>query len=678
MAIDPYKYFRVEGRELVEELVKGVLDLEKPARAPEMVPRLLRLAHTLKGAARVVRQREIADCAHAIEDALGPFRNDGPAVPREQVDTILELIDSIGARVAGLAAPGVAPADPATTAAPDGLYRTLAADVRDIDDLLEGVAEAHAQLATLRLRVATLEKLHRLSDELVDELRSPRARHPQGVLPGGTLSLAERLRDGVAGLDASVAPAMMRVDREVRQVRETAERLRLLPAELMFNALERAIRDAAQSLGKRVVLETKGGDVRLDVQLLGSIQRGLVQIVRNAVAHGIEPEAERAAAGKPREGRISLEIDRRGNRVCFRCRDDGRGVDVEAVRRAAQRLGALPAGTGALGPDQLIGLLMTGGVTTSRSVTEVAGRGIGLDIVRETAIRLGGEVAVRSEPGKGATFELTVPASLSSVDALIVEAGGRAAAIPLGAVRRTVRLVAVDVARTGDGASILFEGKPIPFAPLAPALGGADGAPPTWSVVVLESRGSVAAIGVDRLRGTQHIVLRQLPRMTPADAVLAGASLDADGTPQMVLDPDELVALARRFKAEAPPTPAPRLPILVIDDSLTTRMLEQSILESAGYTVDLATSGEEALDKARRTKYALFLVDVEMPGMDGFTFLSQARADTELRQVPGVLVTSRNSPEDRQRGAAAGARGYILKSEFDQNELLAQIRTLVA
>jgi two-component system chemotaxis sensor kinase CheA len=187
----------------------------------------------------------------------------------------------------------------------------------------------------------------------------------------------------------------------------------------------------------------------------------------------------------------------------------------------------------------------------------------------------------------------------------------------------------------------------------------------------------LAAVGVDRLLGSAKVVMRPLPELALASAIVAGASLDAEGNPQLVLDPAGLVANARQGDLAAPEPTASRLPVLIIDDSLTTRMLEQSILESAGYEVELATSGEEALEFARRKSYALFLVDVEMPGIDGFTFVERIRLDPVLHEIPAILVTSRNAPEDLQRGRDAGAQGYIVKSQFDQAELLTMIRRLV-
>jgi two-component system chemotaxis sensor kinase CheA len=682
MPSDPYRYFRVEARDLLDQLGRSVLELESGSGAPDVVARLLRLAHTLKGAARVVKAREIADRAHAIEDALAPFRQGGIAMPRDCVNAVLTMLDEISDQTAALGPPpdagtGSAPRRPVQEEAP----RILRADVEEMDALLDGVVEASTQLAALRRNSTELARARRLTELLDDDLSSTRDQRPLNGATPKIRSMAAELRSVIMGLERGLAGGVEQMDRELRQVREAAERLRLLPASLMFGTLERTARDAAQSLGKRLAFVPRGVEVRLDAHVISVVQHALVQVVRNAVAHGIESEAEREAAGKTPDGRLSLEIQRRGNRVAFICRDDGAGVDLEAVRRAAQRKGVLFADIQRLGAEELLRLLLRGGLTTSGTTTEIAGRGIGLDIVREAASRLGGEVRVQTGKGIGTTFELVVPVSLSSLEVLVVEAAGRTAAIPLGSVKRTVRLVHGDLSETAEGASVLFEGRAIPFVALERALridaGRSDGARPR-SAVVVEGSNALCALGVERLRGTEAIVVQPLPDLAPVDPVVAGASLDAEGNPRLVLEPEGLVKEALRKEPISRRAATVRPPILVIDDSLTTRMLEQSILESGGYDVDLATSGEEALEKAMKRPYSIFLVDVEMPGIDGFEFIERTRSDPVLREVPAVLVTSRTSPEDRQRAEHLGAAAYIVKSEFDQTELLDRIRRLVA
>jgi two-component system chemotaxis sensor kinase CheA len=290
-------------------------------------------------------------------------------------------------------------------------------------------------------------------------------------------------------------------------------------------------------------------------------------------------------------------------------------------------------------------------------------------------------VSLTSEPGAGTTVELRVPVTLSSLTVLLVEAGGAVLALPLQAVRRTLRVGPGATVRSGEGAVVLDGTEAVPFLRLAAAL-KREGSQPegarACSAVVLEDGAGRVAVGVDRLLGVESVLVRPLPPLSPPSPLTAGVSLDGSGAARLVLDPEGLAAAVRvGARGPAAPVPAARPPVLVVDDSLTTRMLEQSILESAGYEVELAVCAEEALAKAREQRYGLFVVDVEMPGMDGFEFVARTRADPALRGTPAILVTSRSSADDRRRGEEAGARAFIVKSEFDQAQLLRTIRELV-
>jgi two-component system chemotaxis sensor kinase CheA len=405
-----------------------------------------------------------------------------------------------------------------------------------------------------------------------------------------------------------------------------------------------------------------------------------VQAVRNAVAHGIEPITEREARGKPAAGRVLVEVARRGSRIEFSCRDDGRGIDLARVREEAERLGRLTAETTRANEEDLVALLLQGGISTSSAVTEMAGRGVGLDLIREALTQVGGRVALRTSSGQGTTLELSVPASLSALEALVVQADDQVCALPLDSVVRTLRVPSNALNRTASERSLPFEGQLLPFAPLAWLLEAAEPAlieRRTWSVVVVRARDGLLALGVDQLLGNEGMVARQLPESLEASAVVASVSLDGDGNPRLLLDPDGLLQAARSAQPRAASPARGRRVILVVDDSLTTRMLEQSILESAGYEVELATSGEQGLEKARARRFDLLLIDVEMPGIDGFTLIERLRADPRLAETPAVLVTSRVSAEDLARGRAVGADGHIAKGEFDQMAFLDLIGSLV-
>jgi two-component system, chemotaxis family, sensor kinase CheA len=710
---DPLRYFRIEARELVDQISAAVLDLDQQPGA-DLVARLLRFAHTLKGAARVVKQTDIADRAHELEEVLVPHRGRSAPLPADQMRELLRLNDEIVNHVVALerppappkpaapapptadglptagppaagppvTSPAAAPAAPALGEAgqpagddaepvPDDAPAPRAATA-DLDDLLDAIGEANARIAPLRDGGRTLARIQRGIESVGERLRT-------GRRPADTRAALQRVAAEVSTLGRRLTDAVDQVEREMDEVRGRAESLRLIAAGTIFTALHRAVHDAAEAEDKRVRFVARGADVRMGPHLLNQVNGAFLHVVRNAVVHGIESAVERERAGKPAEGTITVEVERRGRWAHFRCTDDGRGFDLQALRRVARSRGLLAAGHEP-SPQELIDLVLHGGISTSGAVTEVAGRGIGMDVARDLAAQLGGEVAIRNRPGQGATVELVVPLTLLSMNGLIVEAGGTVATMPMDAVRRCVRLPRDDAATATATGRLAHEGQVVPFLPLARTLGAAADNQPAGVAIVVSADEHTVAVGVDRLAGTTTLVARPLPDLAPAAPVIGSVAIDLDGNPRLVLDAHGLVAAARHdtVAVAAPPeATAPKLPILVVDDSLTTRMLERSILESAGYEVDLAASAEEGLDRALAREYALFLTDIDMPGMNGFEFVQRTRADPALSHVPAILVSSRSSAEDRRRGEQAGASAYVVKGEFNQEELLAHIRRLI-
>ncbi|MEI9948860.1 MAG: response regulator [Pseudomonadota bacterium] len=679
---DPYRYFRVEAAEILEQLQKSLLELERGAPAAEVIGKLLRLAHTLKGAARVVKQKGIAELSHSVEDLLVPIRDGGQAVDAQVVAASLQHVDAMRAQLLLLSQPSTNPEPVQTREAvrADEPFWAAKVNSEELDLLLDGIGELNVRLGGVRESGARLEHARSLAELLRDQLATRRQQTTDAELVRFR-SLADELESVLVAALRQVSTNVEQAARELAQVRDAAERLRLVPAANLWGSLERTTRDAALSLGKRVRFEAKGGDVRLEAGLLAQVQRALLQAVRNAVAHGIESPAERASAQKPAEGVVTIDISRRDEQVVFACHDDGRGLDQEAVRRSAEQRGINPAALAGLDADGLARLLLRGGISTSASVSAVSGRGIGLDLIREVAENLGGTVSIKSSAPSGTVLELAVPVSLAALSALLLEVTGRVVALPLAAVHGTARQLPAEISHSADGESVIMDGKVIPYVGLDRLLNAET--PEAMqhvnrSAVMVAADGAMVAVGVERLLGIESIVVRGVPALALMSPIVSGASFDADGNPRIVLSPEGLVRAVRRTAAAPRAAPKLRAPILVIDDSLTTRMLEQSILESAGYEVDLAVSGEEGMDKARLRKYALFLVDVEMPGMDGFTFIERTRSDPELRQVPAILVTSRASAEDLERGRAVGALAHIEKREFNQTDLLERIRKLVS
>ena len=366
---DPYKYFRVEARELLEKLLKGVLDLGKSPAILESTSSLLRYAHTLKGAARVVKQPEIAQEAHAIEELLEPYRDSVSEISQESIKRLLELLDIIGSRIVKLEYPSqLIQTNNIGSEQDSEVNRSIRADISQIDALSNSLREAGTHVALIR------EKLSQSAEELQSSLGSQ-----------------------WLGVNDSIEV----IDRELRQVQDLVEHLRFESPNTLFIDLERTVRDVGQSLGKKVIFKSSGSEVRLDTHVIGALRAALQQVVRNSVAHGIETEDERQAAGKPLHGTVDVSVMLRttikGKRVVFQCSDDGRGIDLEAVRSVAISKGIISAGARNMTDQALIDLLLKGGITTSSAITELSGRGIGLDVLRHSVTGLDGEVTLNSK-----------------------------------------------------------------------------------------------------------------------------------------------------------------------------------------------------------------------------------------------------------------------------------------
>ncbi len=676
-------YFREEAGEIVEGLTRDLLALEKNPSDMATLTRCLRLAHTLKGAARVVRQTRIGEMSHTIEDALAPFRDGEDPITSDYVSDLLRILERMREEIALLGATrreGGGEPGGATSPTIDDRLETVRVDIADMDDLLEGLSEASIQLGPLNTGFASLQNAQRIAVLLREELEQGHGPKERGAGARLQATLAE-IAQTLVHAERDIGAALGRIERELGEVQSRAATLRLLPVGAILGTLELATRDTAETLGKDVSFSAKGGDVRLEGHVLSAVRDALLHVVRNAVDHGIESFEERALLGKPEVGRIHLDIERRGRKVAFRCADDGRGIDVAAVRKAAQRRG-LVSDTDALDEQATLALVFRSGLTTATEVTEISGRGVGLDVVREVAERLRGTVRLESKVGVGSLIEIEVPVSLSSIPVLSVVFGGSTALVPLDAVRGTRRVTMSERLQAPDGERILFGDRAVPFTPLAAVLSPENEShlSQACSAVIVQSGDTWIALGVDRLLGTMDVVLRPLPPGAGAPLAVAGAAFDAQGDPLLVLDPAQLSRVTTRKDPTASPArrmPPARLPILVIDDSLTTRMLEQSILESAGYEVDLSASAEEGLRKAKSRKYGLFIVDVEMPGMNGFEFTATTRADPALREVPVIIVTSLAQTTDRDKGRDAGASAYIVKGEFDQKHFVRKVAELL-
>jgi two-component system, chemotaxis family, sensor kinase CheA len=652
--------FRTEAVGRLDQMDAALLAIESGQAAAEPVDSLFRNAHTIKGAAGMVGFDDVRVLANSVEDVLASIRDAG-VFPPELAAPLLRATAVLRAQVTG-----------AAQVADDDLLAELAASRAMFSDDQPGTTQApqadqarpepgpEAGAAGPERRPVRVpaEKIDQLLD-IVSELMQFRGQ--LGHALGGKAQLSRQASDLLAGGERMLA-----------ELKDTAIGMRTLQLAAITGRLPRVVRDLARAAGKDVEFVVTGADTELDRVIIESLSEPLGHLLRNAIMHGIESPAERERAGKPARGRIEVRAMPRGSRVEIVVADDGGGVSPE-VTEQARRAGSLTD------------VLTRPGYSTAAEVTDLAGRGVGLDAVSSYVQALGGSLEIRSEPGRGTDVVLMLPLALALLEALLFERGGTVYGVPLVVVEevvtvpRTLRLEGRPALEVG--------GHPVPVADIADLAGAAapplGGRPPA---LVIAAGGSRLVATCDSVLGAEEVVVKPLGPPHDGGGRYLGAAILGDGRIALLLEPAALTRAARQQPASASPPgvgqpgvgqPAPAK-VLVVEDSFTVRELQRSILEAAGYPVQTARDGRDALRAiSRDSEIALVVTDLEMPELDGIGLTRAIRADPARSSLPVIIVTARGSEEDRRRGVEAGADAYMAKQSFDQHGLLDAVERLV-
>jgi two-component system chemotaxis sensor kinase CheA len=474
----------------------------------------------------------------------------------------------------------------------------------------------------------------------------------------------------------------MKIDTLLDDVKEIVS----LPFFTILGTFPKICRDLARDKGKEVELMLTGDQIEIDRRVLEEIRNPLLHLLRNAIDHGIEKPSVREGAGKPGKGSINISVDRmENNRVEIRIEDDGAGINLEKLRKKAVRQGLLTEEeAGSTEDDALIQLIFSSGISTSDMITDISGRGLGLAIVREKIELLGGTVGVTTSVGAGTTFRIQIPLSMATFRGIIIRCGIHKFALSTAKVEMVIRVAREETVTIKNKTAVPYAGGFIPLTALTDVLGIRGGAVvgETMQVLVIGTWGHKIGFIIDEVLNEQEILLKNFNVHLKRVRNVAGATILGSGEVIVILNAADLLKSA---EAVSMPTSlgapaesvAAKKNILVVEDSITSRMLLKNILEGAGYIVSTAIDGVDGFFKLKKDPFDLVISDVDMPRMNGFDLTARIRSDSSLAGLPLILVTSLSKEEDRERGMEVGANAYIVKSSFDQTTLLDVIDRLI-
>jgi len=713
--------FKAESEEHLQHLDDALLRLEKSPADQALLEEAFREAHSMKGAARMLGLNHIQAPAHRLEDELNAARRGAQPLTAERLTrmsgALAEIrrlaLEAVAAdpgnatapvsaqgpmpEPAGLpsaASPGAAQPQPEAEAPPatSAPFRieSVRVDTSRLDALMTHAGELTVAKTRIARRLPEFEALR----EMCEEWSRRAAASPSGrgtTDAEGALERLARMGAVLARLHAGFSEDSARLDFIAGELESGIRLARLLPLSNVFRLFPRLVHDLAQEQGKEVELVIEGEDTNADKRILEEIKDPLMHMLRNAVDHGIEPPQARVQAGKARAGVVRIKASQGANSVAIEVSDDGRGLDEEAIRRAAAKRGlASGEALAAMSAAEIQSLIFTPGMSTTGFVTDVSGRGVGMSVVRTNVERLKGSIEVHSAPGKGTRIRILLPVTLATVRVLIVEVNGYPYGLPAECVQLLKRAAPEEIFTVEGQDAILHQGRPVSVArladllelPQASARASPDGASAASACVLLALGGEAFGVFVDALRDEQEVVLKPQTALLAQVRNVAGATILDSGEICMVLSAQDLLASMRkgaaRTAAHAASAVLPtKKAILLAEDSITTRTQETRILEAAGYEVVTAADGLEAWNKLATRAFDAVVSDVLMPNLDGLGLAEKIRRDPHYAELPIILVTSLASDTDKRRGLEAGANAYITKPAFDQQILLDCLERLI-
>ncbi|UOB25232.1 hybrid sensor histidine kinase/response regulator [Pseudomonas orientalis] len=738
--------FSLEADAQTQVLSAGLLALERNPTQADQLEACMRAAHSLKGAARIVGVDAGVSVAHVMEDCLVSAQEARLYLQPEHIDALLQGTDllmriatpgndvgtaDIQAYVAlmerlldpsqptAMLAPKPEPAPmpvievqppepepaPAVISEPprqgkrmtEGGERVLRVTAERLNSLLDLSSKSLVETQRLKPYLASLQRLKRLQsnslrtlDTLEGHLKVVDLNLEAQEALADTRRLLSEAQALLAQKNAELDEYGWQAGQRAQVLYDTALACRMRPFADVLAGQVRMVRDLGRSLGKQVRLEIEGEKTQVDRDVLEKLEAPLTHLLRNAVDHGIEMPEQRLLAGKPAEGSIRLRASHQAGLLVLELSDDGNGVDLERLRGTIVDRHLSPVETALrLSEEELLTFLFLPGFSLRDKVTEVSGRGVGLDAVQHMVRQLRGAVVLEQTAGQGSRFHLEVPLTLSVVRSLVVEVGEEAYAFPLAHIERMCDLAPEDIVQLEGRQHFWHEGRHVGLVAASQLLQRPPGQTPsdTLKVVVIRERDAVYGIAVERFIGERTLVVLPLDdRLGKVQDISAGALLD-DGSVVLIVDVEDMLRsvdkllntgrLERIARRTQQATEAPRKRVLVVDDSLTVRELQRKLLLNRGYEVAVAVDGMDGWNALRSEDFDLLITDIDMPRMDGIELVTLLRRDSRLQSLPVMVVSYKDREEDRRRGLDAGADYYLAKASFHDDALLDAVVELI-
>ncbi|AZZ74595.1 hybrid sensor histidine kinase/response regulator [Pseudomonas sp. RU47] len=743
--------FSLEAEAQTQVLSAGLLALERNPTQADQLESCMRAAHSLKGAARIVGIDSGVSVAHVMEDCLVSAQEGRLLLRPEHIDALLQGtdllmrvatptnapqpsdIEAYVALMAGLLDPATPPAalavspmaelqldapsvfEPApapiieapvepSEPAPrknkrttEGGERVLRVTAERLNSLLDLSSKSLVETQRLKPHLATMQRLKRMQNNGLRALENLNVHLKEHALSLEALEALEDARRLLAESQQLLSEKNAELDEFAWQASQRAQVLydtalacRMRPFADVLTGQVRMVRDLGRSLGKQVRLEIEGEKTQVDRDVLEKLEAPLTHLLRNAVDHGIETPEQRLLKGKSEEGLIRLRASHQAGLLVLELSDDGNGVDLEKVRRSIVERQLSPAETAAqLSEEELLTFLFLPGFSLRDTVTEVSGRGVGLDAVQHMVRQLRGAVVLEQAAGEGSRFHLEVPLTLSVVRSLVVEVGEEAYAFPLAHIERMCDLAPEDIVQVEGRQHFWHEGQHVGLVAASQLLNrpASQNSGETLKVVVIRERDAVYGVAVERFIGERTLVVLPLDeRLGKVQDISAGALLD-DGSVVLIVDVEDMLRsvdkllntgrLERIARHGNQAAEAARKRVLVVDDSLTVRELQRKLLLNRGYDVAVAVDGMDGWNALRSEDFDLLITDIDMPRMDGIELVTLLRRDNRLQSLPVMVVSYKDREEDRRRGLDAGADYYLAKASFHDDALLDAVVELI-